>query len=80
MVQIMNVHDFRRLTVCEHCDEPGDRAHMLRGNLGARWLHGRCFVALNGAEALLALPASDVGRMTLDDIGPELMKGESNGS
>lgn len=59
-----NAHDVRHLTVCPHCGVLWDNRVMVRG------LHGHCYIDRNGVDALLSLPAAEVGVLTLGDVGP----------
>jgi hypothetical protein len=37
-------------------------------------MHGRCYIARFGLDALLSLPSSQTDELTLGDIGPEAMR------
>lgn len=63
-------HDVRRLTVCDACGGFGDKADMVRPEA---LLHGRCFIALFGLPAFLALPRKQTDQCTLGDIGSTAM-------
>lgn len=64
----LSAHAVRRLQVCPRCKGIEDRNVMVRG------MHGRCYIAVNGLKALLALPAVETSGLRLSDIGREPMK------
>ena len=70
----MTSHDVRHLRVCQWCGDLGDERAMVA--TGPRDLaHGRCaIVVLGGVEGLLTLPQSELDKLTLGDIGPEIMR------
>lgn len=75
-MEIRTCHDIRRLETCSHCKGIGDRAMMLRIGEAQSfdYLHGRCFIELNGLSAFLSLPTNETDNLTLADIGLKAMK------
>lgn len=76
----MRAHDVRRLRICPACQEMGDLRNMIAHTdqpiefHTERYYHGGCFVSSFGEEALLTLPISETDRLTLRDIGAEMMR------
>ena len=71
MARLTQAHDVRHWRICEHCRQPGDaRAMVLVWNAN---YHGRCYIAVNGLERLLKLPADQREKLALDDVGSGVM-------
>lgn len=68
---IERAHDVRGIRACA-CG--GILSKEMSIDLDNEWFHGRCFVTLFGFSALVALPREKLNRLTLGDLGPELMR------
>ena len=68
--RVERAHDVRKLRVCK-CG--GLLSADMSVDLDGEWFHGRCFVKLFGFSALTALPREKQDRLTLGDLGPDLM-------
>ena len=72
---VSSVHtarDIRNLCMCE-C---GGVAHFYQSiHIGlSETYHGRCYIARFGLDALLAMDKSELGGLTLNDIGQDAMR------
>jgi hypothetical protein len=72
LVTVKYAHDIRTLRKCIHCNHPGIGPNMI--DHGAGWYHGRCFVNALGRTVFFALPEEKVSRLTVGDLGWDLMK------
>ena len=70
--RVKKAHDVRTLRPCTGCNGIGNSDAMVEH--GASWFHGRCFVVAVGETALFALPKAQTDRLTLGDLGVDLMK------
>lgn len=68
----MSSHEVRNIAICHTCGEMGSKRNMLL--LDGKYRHGRCYADIVGEAELLSLPACDLAALTLDDIGPDLMR------
>lgn len=69
----MSSHDVRNLKVCNMCGNIGDKTRMV-GN--GRWrYHGKCWFGRFGTveSGIKELGPGNLQRLSLDDIGPEIM-------
>lgn len=71
-VNVRTVKDVRNLRKCELCGGFGDARRMLTVN-GQR-AHGSCVVETMPAAWVLNLPAAERNKLTLRDVGPDLMR------
>jgi hypothetical protein len=69
---VTTAHSVRRIVVCTYCNGMGSSPNMIRA--GKEYAHGRCYAAINGRKALLALPQEVTDTLTIADIGGRLMK------
>lgn len=69
---IQSVKDVRSLRTCGLCNGLGKAPSMI--NVDKGHVHGRCYLTVHGKESLLALPKEQLDRLTIGDIGWELMK------
>jgi hypothetical protein len=69
--RIEKAHDVRKLVVCK-CG--GLASQGMAIDLDGEWYHGRCFIHVFGFKSLLALPRSKQDRLTLGDLGPDVMR------
>lgn len=69
---VTTAHSVRRIVVCAYCRGMGSSPNMIRS--GKEYIHGRCYAAINGRKAFLALPQSITDRLTYGDIGVRLMR------
>ncbi len=60
----------RERGLCDSCYHAAN--NMIRA--GKEYAHGRCYAAINGHKALLALPQEVTDMLTIADIGGRLMK------
>jgi hypothetical protein len=72
LVRLEKAHDVRTLRVCGSCGGMGNNDRMIEH--GTEWLHGRCFVARYGKAELCQLPQAQTDRMSMNDLGLEVMK------
>jgi len=70
--RVDSVKDVRALCVCGSCGGLGNSDSMI--DHGKQWLHGRCFVSRYGKAQLCHLPKTKTDRLTLGDLGVEIMK------
>jgi hypothetical protein len=70
--RVDSVKDVRTLRPCTGCQGLGNSDSMVEH--GASWFHGRCFVQHVGKAALFALPKAQTDKLTLGDLGVDLMK------
>lgn len=68
---VEKAHDVRKLGACK-CG--GVLSKDMAVDLDGEWYHGRCFVAIFGEGGLHALPKSKQDRLTLGDLGVEVMR------
>ena len=75
-VELRTAHDVRKLAGCAYCKGMGDRGHMIPLGSGRakEYVHGRCYAAVNGLDAILALPKDITDQLTIGDIGGPVMK------
>lgn len=71
LVRVERAHDVRTLRVCPECRCLGNADAMVQ--VTGEYFHGRCFVARFGEPALLDLPQTMSGRLTVADIGEGAM-------
>lgn len=78
LLTIRTAHDVRKLTVCAHCGQIGNRDTMLLGHPyqpATEYFHGRCFAEYHGVDALLDMVAHGrADQLTLGDLGADLMR------
>lgn len=79
LITIKTAHDVRRLAVCTHCRFMGSQLSMIDtprplAGESPEWWHGRCFAKHIGMTRLLELPPEKTARLTLGDLGVDLMK------
>lgn len=70
LIDLERAHDVRTLRPCLHCGGLGNFYSMIEA--GEKFYHGRCFAARHGVPALLALPADQLGKLMLGDLGTAL--------
>ena len=68
----MTAHDVRHLTLCTQCRELGDRRDMVEA--ADRVLHPGCAQRALGLKGLLALPATEKGKIRLCDVSRATMR------
>jgi hypothetical protein len=75
-VEIRTAHDVRKLAGCAYCKGMGDKNHMIPLGSGRAMehVHGRCYAAVDGLPAILALPKEITDHLTISDIGGKVMK------
>lgn len=83
--KVMRAHDVRRLGICEHCGEKGFDLPITEAKFdkrGKRMLeashgHGRCILEKHGKKgyrSLLCLPTTELAKVVLEDVGPDVMR------
>ena len=75
-VEIRTAHEVRKLAGCVYCKGIGDKNHMIPLGSGRAMehVHGRCYAAVYGLSAILALPKEITDHLTISDIGGKVMK------
>ena len=72
---IETAHDVRNLVQCSRCRKLGDKREMLGPFRRGGIYHGRCYIAIHGVvTTLLTVSAAGIGRLTLDDVGVDVMR------
>ncbi len=66
-------HDIRKWCYCVVCSNIGSTEDMVKPRKDDDWYHGRCFAKKFGVDALLALPMAQTEKLTLGDLGVDLM-------
>jgi hypothetical protein len=66
-------HDIRKWRHCAECSHIGGMDQMVKSRANDDWYHGRCFAKKFGVDALLALPMAQTEKLTLGDLGVDLM-------
>jgi len=66
-------HDIRKWTACSVCGAIGHRDNMVQSSPDVFW-HGRCFVKRFGIERLLEMPRKETTKLSLGDLGLDLMR------
>jgi hypothetical protein len=67
-VTLRRAHDVRALRICDLCGGLGNRPRMLVLE-GKRIAHGSCVVETMPRPWLLNLPAAELGKLTLRELG-----------
>ena len=70
---LRTAHDVRKLRSCAYCGRLGSSETMLDTS-AKQWWHGRCFVKKFGVELLMVQDVDAISRLTLGDLGVDLMK------
>jgi hypothetical protein len=65
-------HDIRKWRYCKGCSHIAGQDQMVKDADGDHW-HGRCFAKKFGVGTLLALPMAQTEKLTLGDLGVDLM-------
>ena len=73
-MKMEKAHDVRHLRGCDHCKQIGDDRYMVYVKERGLWLHGFCTVDVLGAAGLLELPEEQIGKVTIGEVGPALMR------
>ena len=76
-IELRTAHDVRKLVGCAYCKGLGDKTHMIPPictGVEKGFAHGRCYVAVEGKKAILALPKDVTDRLTISDIGGPVTK------
>lgn len=73
MLHLRTAHDVRKLRTCAYCGKLGSSDAMLDTS-PQYWWHGRCFKKKFGLERLLEEGDERLSRLTLGDLGVELMR------
>ena len=68
----MTAHDVRSLTCCLFCGQLADKRNLVKMPRAGH-AHGACFIERRGLPALLALPTEETDKLTLGDIGGDVM-------
>lgn len=76
MSQRFTAHDVRKLRLCAICNGVGhlDRLLTLPGWPTGNLYHGECAVRMLDRAEVLALPESELRKLTLADTGMDLMR------
>jgi len=68
----MMAHDIYETKICGRCNYPALRDAMVETVEGH--YHGRCFIRSYGLDALLALPAEELNKLTISDVGVPVIR------
>lgn len=68
----LTAHDVRKLTVCFYCGQLASKDNMVAHN--SAHIHGSCFITVFGLQKFKKLPKEQTNKLTLDDIGPNVMR------
>lgn len=73
LLPLRTCHDIRSWRPCAYCLKPGSVATMIEASKDNFW-HGRCFERKFGMERMLEMPRKELVKLSLGDLGVDLMK------